>query len=193
MSLSFQVLAVEPYYCSTCGNPYSAAGQQTYAQYAHNLAWGKNPVNLQFPLIDSGNNGQWEVEIKNRNGFPVTIRYTPSVYTFVLRSLGLGQGHIEALTLVLPDGQVTTVRVVYRPGTDYVIYASDGSSTNTRDAGVGASGRATNFVTNGLSGLHNFRGYFGRLREPIINTYSEGRSRRGRKSSTRRLHPVNYD
>ena len=64
---------------------------------------------------------------------------------------------------------------------------------NTRDAGVGASGRATNFVTNGLSGLHNFRGYFGRLREPIINTYSEGRSRRGRKSSTRRLHPVNYD
>ena len=64
---------------------------------------------------------------------------------------------------------------------------------NTREAGVGAFGRATNLATNGLSALYNFRGYFGRLREPIINTYSEGRSRRGRKSSSRRIHRVNYD
>ena len=61
---------------------------------------------------------------------------------------------------------------------------------NTRDAGVGASGRATNFVTNGLSGLHNFRGYFGRLRGTIITTYSEGRSSR---ASSRRIRRVYSD
>ncbi len=45
------------------------------------------------------------------------------------KALYFGSGTIDSLTLVLPDNQVKTVRVVYMPGTDYVIHASDGSSS----------------------------------------------------------------
>jgi len=126
---SAQAFATQPFYCSGCGNPYSDAGRQTYANYAHNLAWGRNPVGLDTAAPRTENVGAFDVRITNPQGHTVTVRYRPSLSRIVQKAFYFGSGTIDSLTLVLPDNQVKTVRVVYMPGTDYVIHASDGSSS----------------------------------------------------------------
>ena len=68
---SAQAFATQPFYCSGCGNPYSDAGRQTYANYAHNLAWGRNPVGLDATAPRTENVGAFDVRITNPQGHTV--------------------------------------------------------------------------------------------------------------------------
>lgn len=136
--MSAQAFATQPFYCSVCGTPYSDAGRQTYANYAHNLAWGKNPVALDNRAPRTDNVGAFDVRITNHQGHTVTVRYRPSLSRIIRKAFYFGDGSIDSLTLILPDNQVKTVRVVYRPGADYVIRASDGSGSNSGGSGGAA-------------------------------------------------------
>ena len=40
--LTSQVLA-QTFICADCSDPYTSNGQQTYANFAHNTAWGGHP------------------------------------------------------------------------------------------------------------------------------------------------------
>jgi hypothetical protein len=163
---SAQAFATQPFYCSGCGNPYSDAGRQTYANYAHNLAWGSNPVGLDATAPRTDNVGAFDVRITNPQGHTVTVRYRPSLSRIVQKALYLGSGTIDSLTLVLPDYQVKTVRVVYMPGTDYVIHASDGSSfidLSNLDIGIGnEAGHVQRGLFAGIQGISTgyLRGFY---------------------------------
>lgn len=119
-----EAVAAGSYYCQSCGNPYTASGRQTFANFAHNLAWGSNPVRINQNgtggRANTGwNNAAWQLRVTNRRGRTVTVRYEPSAWTITKKSFGLGKGDIDTFDLVLPDGQVESARVVYSPGKNH--------------------------------------------------------------------------
>lgn len=119
-----EALAAGSYYCQSCGNPYTASGRQTFANFAHNLAWGSNPVRINYNgtggRANTGwNNAAWQLRVTNSRGRTVTVRYEPSAWTITKKNFGLGKGDIDTFDLVLPDGQVEPARVVYNPGKNY--------------------------------------------------------------------------
>lgn len=122
--------ATGSYACEKCSTPYTANGQQTFANFAHNLAWGVSPVRITNngygSRIDSSfNAGSWDLRITNLRGETVTVRYRPSIYQVITKAFGVGHDSIDTFTLVLPNGRTERVRVVYRPGQDYEIYDPD--------------------------------------------------------------------
>ena len=119
-----EALAAGGYYCQSCGNPYTASGRQTFANVAHNLAWGSKPVRIHYNGIggraNTGwNNSAWQLRVTNSRGRTVTVRYEPSTWTITKKNLGLGKGDIDTFDLVLPNGQVEPARVVYHPGKNH--------------------------------------------------------------------------
>jgi hypothetical protein len=119
-----EAVAAGSYYCQSCGNPYTASGRQTFANFAHNLAWGSNPVRINYNgtggRANTGwNNAAWQLRVTNRRGRTVTVRYEPSAWTITKKIFGLGKGDIHTFDLVLPDGQVEPARVVYSPGKNH--------------------------------------------------------------------------
>lgn len=130
MLVCSQAYATTPFLCSNCGSPYTDSGRQTYANYAHNLAWGSKPIRLiqngyGSPSDASFNYGAWDTKIMNRFGESITIRYRPSMWQIVQKTFGLGASRISSFTLILPNKQIVPVRVVYAPGKNHAIVNLD--------------------------------------------------------------------
>lgn len=106
--LASQAFATGVSYCESCSTPYTANGQQTFANFAHNLAWGATPTSLS----NYGNEGAWTVRIYNADGETVTVQYRPSLWRIIQKSIGMGAGSIEAFNLILPNKRIITVKFV---------------------------------------------------------------------------------
>jgi hypothetical protein len=118
--------ATGSYACEKCSTPYTANGQQTFANFAHNLAWGVSPVRITNngygSRIDSSfNAGSWDLRITNLRGETVTVRYRPSIYQIITKAFGFGHDSIDTFTLVLPNGRTVRVGVVYSPRKDHPV------------------------------------------------------------------------
>ena len=152
--LSSHAFANAPFLCSECGDPYTANGQQTFLNYAHNLAWGSNPVRLtqhRFGLPDDNgfNAGAWDVTITNSANRSVTVRYRPSLWRVVAKIMGIANGKIDSFKLILPNDRVVPTQLIYNPGEDYEV---DPQAGNENDSSSSGSGGGSNHTSPNLGG-----------------------------------------
>ena len=113
------------WHCPNCGDPYTEAGLQSYAQKAHNLAFGASKMGIHIYNGKTGNVGpsRWSgLKISNGNGQVVEVDFLPSWSQILRMQLGMADGETLTFRMELPThNQLRFPKIKYRPGKDYVI------------------------------------------------------------------------
>lgn len=127
-SFSLNVFAVEVaetiWNCSSCGDPYTDNGLQTFAQKAHNLAFGASSMDIHVYNGKTANLGpaRWNgLKIANGRGQVVTVDFNPSWPKLFRMQLGIANNETLTFRVELPNSQLKFPKIKYRPDSDYVI------------------------------------------------------------------------